>query len=119
MKNLHNAIRTHRSPSTSPRDAGAFWVEFAQRTDGLDRVPRVATTGPMARVAPVAAAALLAIGAAFWMFAPGAVQAGVRVEALSIPVAHDSVFIINDAAGEGTIILIDGLRPDEPSEEAR
>jgi phosphoribosylcarboxyaminoimidazole (NCAIR) mutase len=117
MKNLHETLRTVRADAPAPSGADAFWSEFECRAAGVARVPRVATTGPLARAASVAGAILLAAGAGTWALLPGAAQAGIRIDSLSVPVEHDSVFVINDAAGEGTIVLIGGLQPQDPPEE--
>jgi hypothetical protein len=116
MKNIDSTLRAARTGGPAPAGADAFWGEFERRAAGIERVPRVAMTGPLARVASVAAALLLAAGAGVWALLPGTALAGIRIDTLSVPVAHDSVFIINDAAGEGTIILIGGLRPQDPTE---
>lgn len=116
MKKLDSALRAARTGGPAPTGADAFWNEFERRAAGVARAPRVATTGPLTRVASIATALLLAAGAGVWALLPGAAMAGVRIDTLSVPAAHDSVFIINDAAGEGTIILIGGLRPQDPPE---
>ncbi|MBM4156039.1 MAG: hypothetical protein FJ221_13590 [Lentisphaerae bacterium] len=116
MKNLLDTLRTARTGAPGPAGADAFWTEFEHRAAGAARVPRVATTGPLARAASVAGAVLLAAGAGTWALLPGAAQAGIRIDSLSVPVEHDSVFVINDAAGEGTIVLIGGLQPQDPPE---
>lgn len=116
MKNLNSTLRSARTGGPAPAGADAFWSEFERRAAGLERVPCVATTGPLARGASIAAALLLAAGAGVWSLLPGTAMAGVRIDTLDVPAAHDSVFIINDAAGEGTIIVIGGLRPQDPAE---
>ncbi len=113
MKELNTALRAHRAVDPAPADADAFWSDFQRRAAGVERVPRVATTGPLARAASVVAALALMAGAGLWAVLPGAAHAGVRIDALAIPADHDSVFIINDAAGEGTIIVIGGLQPQD------
>ena len=116
MKTMEEQIRARGRLSAGPSDATAFWRDFERQADGLVRAPQArALPIPGAlRWAAAAALLLLLAGGVFLVPARRRPSAPDAVRSLSILTAHDSVFIMSDAAGEGTIVWIGGIPP-QPS----
>ena len=106
-------IRTRGRLPAGPSDPAAFWRDFERQADGLVReTPRRAVLLPgAARWAAAAAGLLLLAGGIFLTPARLPPAAPDAVRSLAVLTAHDSVFIMNDAAGEGTIVWIGGIPP--------
>lgn len=113
MKNLDHTLRSRAA--AGGRSAPEFWREFEERAAVAGRetyAPTAVHPAAWAGAAAFAAAMLFAVFAGPWgRPTPGPVAAPI-VQSLVVPAVHDSVFILEDAEGRGTIVWIGGMPPD-------
>jgi len=122
MKNMPwKKIKTLMAEDKAPdaRDRDAFWTEFRQRAPGLardlDPAPRRAAL-PLFAIAVVGLALVFGVITSY-MYNTGPSDNGTDIVAVPDPepnqvkrfrvfTDHSAVFILNDDAGEGTILWI-------------
>lgn len=113
MKEFRDTLRARALAEGRP--ASDFWRDFEGRAAGISREPYAsAATRPAAwaGTTALAAALLLAVFAGPWFRPTPGPQARPVVQSLVVPAVHDSVFILEDAEGRGTIVWIGGMPPD-------
>lgn len=98
-------------PPARPADKEAFWQDFRRQAGPQDNPPAKYAPHAPFWLAPAAACALLllVLGAAL-LLRPGATETagtGSTVESIQVLACHESVFILQDPHGKGTIIWID------------
>jgi hypothetical protein len=97
----------------TPRPAREFWADFRRRAPAYARSPTPERSGgspaPLIRWAAAAGTAC-AIAMVAYMGWPSRVAPSYNaVERLDITAPYESVMIMHDALGDGTIVWIDGL----------